>query len=77
MCNSLIVQTKCLIKRTEDLINSLSNGNPGPHKRRKYAENDEKLRNLWLRLEPNALNPISSFQFLDKAFYCVNRSLKH
>jgi hypothetical protein len=58
-------------KRIEDLINSLSNGNPGPQKRTKYAQNDEKLKNLWLRLETNALQPIFSFEFLDKAAKCV------
>ncbi len=64
-------------KGTEDLINSLSNGNPGPQKRRKYVQNDERLKNIWERLKPNALNQISSFEFLDKAAFCINRLLTH
>jgi hypothetical protein len=62
-------------QRTEDSINSLSNGNPGPSKGRKYAKNEGKLSNLWLRLEANSQNPISSLEFLDKS-HCVSSSLK-
>ncbi len=59
------------------MINSLSYGNPGPQKRTKYANNDKNLKNLWVRLEANALHPIWSLEFLDKAAYFVNRQITY